>query len=68
MAKCSPEVVARHNEVTRTIIVGAICEKMGACLPRDAIAAATEIMQILEQRGYKPHIRALNQLANGKCV
>jgi hypothetical protein len=66
--KASPEEVARHDEATRTILVGIICEKMGWCVPGHAIAAATDIMDTLASRGYRPHIRALNQLANGKRV
>ncbi|MFP3614743.1 hypothetical protein SB778_32175 [Paraburkholderia sp. SIMBA_050] len=66
--KASPEEVTRHNDVTRRIIVGIICEKMGWCVPGHAIAAATDIMEMLAHRGYEPQIRELNRLANGKRV
>jgi hypothetical protein len=66
--KASPEEVAAHNKVTQTILVGIICEKMGWCVPGHAIAAATDIMDVLARRGYEPQIRGLNQLANGKRV
>ena len=55
--------IDQHNEVTRTIIIGIMCNiAEGAKLGE----IGTRIMQLLKDRGYEPQIRLCNQLKNGK--
>lgn len=66
--KPSEPVIDMHNDVTRTIIIGVICEHMGRCIPGRAVKAADDIMDVLRRRGYEPQIRDVNQLSNGKRI
>jgi hypothetical protein len=68
MVKPSQDVIDRHNDVTRTIIIGAICERMSGFVPGQAVKAADDIMDLLKRRGYEPQIRDVNQLRNGKRI
>jgi hypothetical protein len=67
MAKnASPEEVARHNDVTRQVIIGTLCE--AGLTSTVSVRLAREIMDVIARRGYEPQILGLNQLKNGKRI
>lgn len=63
--KVDPREVELHNEVTRTIIVGIMCDIAEGAKLGDI---GTRIMQLLKDRGYEPQIQASGQLKNGTNV
>jgi len=59
--------IAAHDDVTKTIITGMLCDMAGSHVmyPFEFTETAKKVMDLLKRRGYTPQIRRAGQLKNG---
>jgi len=62
-------IIDKHDEITKTIIIGIIAVEFNAPMKAGWVTdAARGIMEVIKTRGYVPQISAVNRLKNGDMV